>query len=229
MPLPDPMEKTGDAASRSAVFAQAARHSRRVRMLKTALPVAGVATIAFFLAWSWLSRPDIPVAVSVDDAALSDGKLVMTNPKLGGVNKDNQRYAMTASRAVQDADKAELIHLEQIEAELPLSGDNRAKIVADGGLYDRSSSSMRIHTPLTATTTDGMVARLADAEVNMDAGSLKTDKPVDILMRGSHITAQSMSISDRGRTIVFERRVRLTLEPGAVRTSDETGAENAGR
>lgn len=229
MPVHNSTVTNGDDASRVAVFAKAARHSRRVRLLKLALPVAGVATVALFLAWSWLSRPDIPVAVSVDDAVLADGKLVMTNPKLGGVNKDNQRYAMTAARAVQDGGKADLIHLEQIEADLPLASENRAKITAEGGLYDRAASTMRIDTPLTATTTDGMVARLAGADVDLEAGSLKTDKPVDILMRGSHITAESMSIADRGRTIVFERRVRLTLEPGAVRTSDQTGADNGGR
>ncbi|MBK8457992.1 MAG: LPS export ABC transporter periplasmic protein LptC [Phyllobacteriaceae bacterium] len=197
--------------------------------MKRGLPVAAFGVAAFFVLWSWAARPALPIAVKVDGAALTDGKLVMSNPELGGVNKDNQRYSMKAARAIQDAAKADLIELEEIDADLPVSGVNRARIIAERGVYDRSAGTMDIDTPFAATTTDGMIAKFFGAKVDMNTGSLATDRPVDIVMRDTHVTADSMSVADRGGTIVFERRVRLTIAPQAVRRSGETGAENDGQ
>lgn len=213
----------GASASRAAAFADAARHSRRVRALKTLLPAFAGLLVTVFALWSWAARPELPIAVAVDDAALADGRLVMTNPQLGGVNKDNQRYAMTAARAIQDTAKADLIELEEIDAMLPVTKDSRAHVVTERGLYDRAAGTMKITTPVTATTTDGMVAKLADAMIDMETGGLVTGKPVDITIRGSHITADSMSVAERGGVITFERRVRLTVKPEAVRRTGKEG------
>ncbi|MFS9599196.1 hypothetical protein, partial [Klebsiella variicola] len=74
--------KRGELPSERAVaFDSAQRHSRRVRILKLALPViAGIIAIAFPV-YSYLKTP--PAApVQADGSAFSNGKLVMANPKL---------------------------------------------------------------------------------------------------------------------------------------------------
>lgn len=218
--------RTKGQASRAAAFADAARHSRRVKALKTLLPAGAAAIAVGFVAWSLAARPELPIAVAVDAAALADGRLVMTNPRLGGVNKDNQRYAMTAARAIQEAGKGDLIELEEIDADLPASLDSRVRIIALHGVYDRAAGAMRIDTPVNAETTDGKVAKLSDAEVDMESGAMTTDKPVDIAMPGMRITADAMRIAERGGLVVFERRVRLTVEPAGVRRTDEKGDAN---
>lgn len=214
------------AGGHAAAFADAERHSRLVRRLKRGLPLAAIALILFFAAWGWVMRPPLPIAVQVDDSVLEDGKLVMVNPHLGGVNKDNERYSLTAARAIQEIARGDLIELETIAADLPVDAGNRARIVADRAVYDRGAGLMTIETPVTATTTDGTVAKLRNASVDLESGSVTTDQPVDITMRGAHITAQSMSVADHGKTIVFDRKVRLTVEPSKVRTQEGAGDRN---
>lgn len=216
-------------SGRDRAFEAAARHSRRVRAMKTLLPAAAIGLFGTFILFSWTSHRFESPAVTIEDSAVADGKLVMANPRLGGVTKDNEPYSMTAARAVQDAGEGDVIHLESIDADLPVTPGNRARIVTDAGIYDRAAGTMKIETPITATTTDGMVAKLESAWVDMTAGSLKTERPVDITMRGAHVTAESMTVADRGQTIVFNRRVRLTIEPERVKTAGGAGAGDDGK
>lgn len=212
---------------RRAEFDDAERHSRRVLLLKWLLPASATGLFVLFVIWGRLAQPALPIAVTVDDSAIADGKLVMVNPHLGGVNKDNERYELTASRAVQDISATDIIQLETIDADIPVERGARARVVTERGVYDRAAGTMSIDTPVTATTTDGMTARLQSARIDMQAGKLDTDHPVDIKTPSAHITAQSMSVDDHGKTIVFDRRVRLTIDPSKVRTPDNEGAANA--
>ena len=58
-----------------------------------------------------------------------------------------------------------------------------------------------------------MKAQLTDARVDIKTGSLKTDKPVEIDVRGNTIKADSMTVSEKGEVMVFENKVRMTLKP----------------
>lgn len=201
-------------------FAAARRHSRRVQVLKAALPAGAVLVTSAFFLWSWLATPP-DTGVSVDGAAFTGGKLVMANPKLDGFSKDNQPYSMTAARAVQDIKSMGVIALEDINAKLPVTAGNIADVTADAGIYDRDNNTLAFTTPLEVTTTDGMKAVLKTAFMDLTAGSLRTADPVDIILNGSHITADSFSASDHGKVLVFEKRVRMTIQPDAVKASQE--------
>ena len=73
----------GPAAERSAIFRSAARHSRNVRFLKIALPALAVAMAALFVFQSYRSTPSA-IEIKADASAVSEGKLVMSNPTLKG-------------------------------------------------------------------------------------------------------------------------------------------------
>ncbi|MCO5160758.1 MAG: LPS export ABC transporter periplasmic protein LptC [Mesorhizobium sp.] len=202
------------------VFVRAQRHSRRVRWLKVWLPGLAFAGVIGFIGWSYLSIPTV-AGIDIEGAAISDGKLVMANPKLDGFTKDKLPYTMTAQRAVQDLKDTSLVRLEDIDARLPVDPKNTAKVVAKSGVYDNGKNTMVFDSPMTITTTDGMTARLNSASLDMNAGSMSTSDPVEILLNGSKITALSMNMADNGRVIVFENRVRVDIEP---RTSPEKAA-----
>ncbi|MFZ1774476.1 MAG: LPS export ABC transporter periplasmic protein LptC [Rhizobiaceae bacterium] len=209
-----PDGRAGDA------FAAARRHSRRVHVLKMALPASAVLVTSAFFLWSWLATPP-DTGVSVDGAAFTGGKLVMANPKLDGFSKDNQPYSMTAARAVQDIKTMGVIALEDINAKLPVTAGNMAAVTADAGIYDRDNNTLAFTTPLQVTTTDGMKAVLKTAFMDLTSGSLKTGDPVDITLNGSRITADSFSASDHGKVLVFEKRVRMTIQPDAMKAGQD--------
>lgn len=215
-----PGSRTDDA------FVRAQRHSRRVRWLKVWLPALAVAGVIGFVGWSYVSIPTV-AGISIEGAGISDGKLVMANPKLDGFTKDKLPYTMTALRAVQDLKDTNMVRLEGIDAKLPIDPKNSAKVVAKSGIYDNAKNTLVFDSPMTVTTTDGMTARLNSASIDMNAGSMSTGDPVEILLNGSRITALSMNMADNGRVIVFENRVRVDLEPGKPADRAANGGSNA--
>ena len=117
------------AAPRDAAFGRAQRHSRRVRTLKFALPLAAIAIAIAFPLYSYLAAPPA-VAISADSSAFADGKLVMANPKMQGLTKQNLPYAMKAVRAVQDTASQNIVQLEGISATLPVNASLSASVDA---------------------------------------------------------------------------------------------------
>lgn len=216
-------------SSRAAAFDRAQRHSRRVRRLKYALPTAAAFIALAFPIYSYMAAPSA-VTVKTDDSALTDGKLVMANPKLEGVTKENLPYSMVARRAIQDVAQQGLVELEDIDARLPMSVDATAEVKAGGGSYDQENNTLELSDDIIVTTTDGMVAKLKSAFLDLGRGSMKTGDPVDITRTGSHIAADSMSVENNGNLLVFEKRVRVNLDPAALRAANGTnGAPDASR
>ena len=193
-------------------FRSAQRHSRTVRVLKWLLPSLAVIMIAGFVAKSYLASP-LQVSIQADGTALSDGKLVMSNPKLEGFTKDNRPYLMTAVRAVQDVTNEGLVVLEGIGAKLPMDVSNWAVVDAARGTFDRAKNTLDLNSDVTITTQDGMVAKLKSAYLDIGTGKMSTKDPVDIALKGGKITADTMSIANNGKVLVFEQRVRVFIDP----------------
>lgn len=215
-PAPSPVRETA--------FGRAQRHSRRVRVLKVVLPLAAIAIAAAFPIYSYMGAPPA-VTVPTDSSAFSDGKLVMANPKLEGLTKQNLPYALNALRAIQNADKESIIELEGINAKLPVSADNVAAVGAAHGIYDREKNTLDLDKEFTVSTTDGVVAKLKSAFLDMGKGIMTTNQPVDITREGSRITADTMLVKENGKVLIFEKRVRLNIDPAAMKADRQPSGE----
>ncbi|MBX8824360.1 LPS export ABC transporter periplasmic protein LptC [Ochrobactrum sp. SFR4] len=201
----------GASHKSTAVFHAAKRHSMRVRVLKTALPVVALAVAAVFSWYTFLAAPASTVKVELDPS--ESGKLVMTGPQLKGYTKDNRAFSMVAVRAVQDAKQSGVVALEGIKAQLPMGDKDSAEIDASSGVYDSNNGHLQFDNAFTVKTTDGMEAKLGSANVNVSNGEMSTDKPVDIRTKNAHIRANKMLVQESGKVMVFEDRVQLTIEP----------------
>jgi lipopolysaccharide export system protein LptC len=214
-----PSTKTG------AAFRAAQRHSRRVRVLRTALPFAAVVCIAVFSWYTFLSTP-ASVNISMSGAGIKDGKLVMTNPKLSGFTGANQPYSMAAARAIQDIGNTSVFKLEDIHASLPLSEHQTAKVDAGTGVYDNTKRTLALGAGVTVRTSEGAVARLRSAAIDIASGQMRTDEPVEIDNGDTQLSAASMSVSKNDGVIVFDKQVSLVLQPAALHNSTSTNGGN---
>jgi len=120
---------TAPAGTRGDAFDRAQRHSRRVRVLKFAVPVLAAGIAVAFPVYSYFAAP-VSISIQADGTAFANGKLVMANPKLNGFTKQKLPYSLTALRAIQDVGKQDIIQLEGIHAKLPLTADNVAVVDA---------------------------------------------------------------------------------------------------
>lgn len=216
------MAELGSFAGHSHVeYGRAVRHSRRVRRLKIGLPVLCLAVLCAFVGVSWVGIA-LPEGVSVESTAIENGKIVMRNPVMTGQSSDNQPYRLEAARAIQDLTTPDVIVLEDILAAIPVSATQKATLVAKAGTYYRAEERIVFTNAFTVTMSDGLAATLQSAEFNLKTGDLITSKPVEVTSPDASIVAQSMQMQDKGRIIVFENQVRMTIDPSAVRRAGAT-------
>jgi lipopolysaccharide export system protein LptC len=211
-PAPPVRPEGAGAASVEQAFRRARRHSRAVKALKVLLPGLAVLIALIFAAYSYLLTPG-GVSIDLLGSSYSNGKLTMANPKLDGFTKENRPYSMRAARAVQDVTNTGVFVLDDIQAKLPLSDDNWASVVTEKAIYNKDKNTLEVPSAMTVTTTDGVVAKLNSAFIDIAGGDLKTSDPVDITLHGAHITADSLNVGDRGKVLVFDRKVHLTMMP----------------
>jgi lipopolysaccharide export system protein LptC len=201
-----------EIAIREAAFQRAQKHSRAVQFLKLALPVAAILIGGCFAAYSFISV-QTSVSFDITESAYTDGKLVMSNPKLDGFTKESRPYSMTASRALQHIDNSGIVDLEGIAARLPVSTKDFATIGAERGVYDRDNDTLDISGAITVKTTDGMTALLKSAFLEIGKGNLATKDPVDIKTSSFRIVADAMNVLENGKVLIFERRVKVNTTP----------------
>lgn len=205
----------GASEKAESLFHAAQRHSVRVRVLKTALPIAAIMVAAVFSWYTFLATPNTPIKVEVNTGGES-GKLVMTSPHLNGYTKDNRPYSMTAAKATQDAKNSGAIALEGISAELPVGESGIARVEAASGVYDNANGRLQLDNDFTVTTDEGLRAVLHSADVNLKSGQITTDKPVDIRSGSTHILADRMQVRDNGKVLIFENKVQMTVDGSVV-------------
>ena len=113
----DPPDGPGFATIRrdnEPLFRRASRHSRRVRILRIAIPVAVVAGLLMVTLSTWLNPLRILARLPVDFGSLviSGTKITMAQPKLSGYTRDSRWYELTAQSAEQDITRPEIVELK---------------------------------------------------------------------------------------------------------------------
>src|SRR5690606_33698335 len=145
------------------------------------------------------------------------GKIVMERPAIAGRNDDGINYSMTAARALQDIQNPNMITLEDLEAAVPIDEETIARVVATEGIFDRGTDRMQLTAPFDVNLSNGITAKFQSAKLDVLAGTLETDEPIVINTEQASVVAQSLKITDKGRTITFSGQVRVDIEAAAIR------------
>lgn len=200
-------------------YRKAQIHSRRVRALKFLLPASAVFVIVAFVAVSFVDTL-VPEGVEIESVAVRDGRLVMQNPVMSGQTTDARPYRMQALRAVQDLSAPDVITLEEIVADLPVSKEDVAILNASSAIYDRSAQTLVFTEPFTVESETGFAAQMRSADIDIGTGEMATSDPVAIQTGEASVVAQSMKMQDNGRVIILQDKVRMTINPSAIKPKD---------
>ena len=198
-------------------FARAARHSRRVRMLRRAIPVGVAVAVAGLLA-VWLFDPFreiLPANFSAQGFNLSTSQVTMQMPKLAGFKKDNRPYEVVAKQAIQDVSKPSVINLIEMDAHLSLDNGQSANLTAKQGIYDTQNETLEVKTDVRVKTTSGYDITLEQASMKFKTGDISSDKPVTVKMADGEVSADSLQVGDNGKHVTFIGNVRSRMEPAA--------------
>ncbi|MGK6316108.1 LPS export ABC transporter periplasmic protein LptC [Neorhizobium sp. DT-125] len=197
-------------------YQAALSHSTLVRKLKVLLPISAAVISALFIGVSVI-RAYLPENLSIENARIENGKIVMERPAISGRNSDGISYSMIATRALQDIQNPNMITLEDVKAAVPINDDVIARVTATGADFDRGSDKLNLTAPFDVNLSNGITARFKSARMDIPGGTMDTPDPVDISMKEGSIVAESLKITDKGRTITFQGQVRVHLDPAAIR------------
>ena len=202
------------------------RHSRHVRILRIAVPLSVVVVVVGGIALTVLKPLRVLTGVPVDVGSLvvSGTKIMMQQPRLAGFTRDNRRYNLVAQAAAQDVTKPDMIELHGINATMEMKDGAVFETTDKDGLYNSKTELLTLSQNIVVTSSSGYKALLNEAVIEVRAGRVVSDKPVEVKTATWTINANGMEVAESGDVMRFDRGVFVTmiLEGGAkpVVTSD---------
>ncbi|WP_187289012.1 LPS export ABC transporter periplasmic protein LptC [Fulvimarina pelagi] len=195
-------------------FERAARSQKRVRVLKIVLPLIGGIIVLGGIGVTMLARA-IPDDVRITGASIEDGRVVMDDPRLSGVDSNDRPFELVAQKAMQ-AITGGAIDLEGIDAKVAVSDETKAFIRASSGHYDPNAQMLKLAGGMSVETDDGLQVEMKSAGIDLGQGTLTTEEPVHIRTADQEIRANGMSLSENGDRIRFSGGVSMKLNPASA-------------
>jgi lipopolysaccharide export system protein LptC len=194
-------------------FRAAMRHSRLVRVVRVGIPFVVIAAVGVFVAYQWLDpmRALARLPLGNDGLALSGTKIVMRQPRLSGFTKDERPYTMVARSAAKDLTNPDVLELEDIRTTIVAPDGRNVEVTALGGLYNSKTEVLRLVNGVVITSPEYEI-KLKDALVNVRAGSVVSENPVEVSMMQGTLSANRVEVRESGAVIRFEGGVTLVLD-----------------
>jgi lipopolysaccharide export system protein LptC len=171
------------------------------------LLVGGVAFTALVKPLRVLSNANVDVGSLV----VSGTKIMMQQPRLAGFTRDNRRYNMIAQAAAQDLTKPDMVELHGINATMEMKDGAVFETVAKDGLYNTKTEQLTLTQNIVVTSSSGYQAFLNEAVIDVRAGKIVSEKPVEVKTATWTINANGMEVGESGDLMRFDRGVFVTL------------------
>jgi len=197
---------------RDQAFRSARRHSRRVRMLRWALPSIALGGLALIASILWLDPLRFYRGIQTEFGRISitDNKLTIDAPKLSGFTQDRRPYSLTADSASQDLTRPNVVELTGIRGQVELANRGETELRALRGVYDMKAGSLMLTEGIEIAASGGYQVVLKDAFVDVRKGRIVTNNPVSAVFPDGSLQAERAEIFDHGDRVRFDS-VRMML------------------
>ncbi len=203
-------------------FARAKRRSARVRILRAAILIGGLGSVAAMFGIAIFDPFSIKLGSLTFSALSVEGtKIIMDRPKLAGFRNDGQPYLLTAERALQDVKQPTIVELQRVDGEIGMAGGEATHLTADAGVYDSMGEHMDLSNNVRIKNSRFDVL-LRSANFDFKSGAYGSDDPVEVHVGdGTTIFADRATARNNGQELTFEGHVKTRivsqadLEPAA--------------
>ena len=215
----------GDSAR---AFQAARRHSRVVRILRVAIPLAVVLGFIGIFLITYLNplRMLVRLPIDIGDLVVSGTKITMEKPHLSGFTRDARAYELSADAAKQDLTKPDLIELRNIRARVQMQDNSTMEMSATAGIYDSKAETLKLDQNIVLSSSTGYRGQLSEALVDIRKGYVVSERPVAVEMLQGTLNASRLEIVDSGDLVRFDGGVNMTLTLGdAAAARIKTGTQ----
>jgi lipopolysaccharide export system protein LptC len=200
-------------------FRAARRHSRLVRILRIAIPVAVVLglTVVVLLTYFNPARMFAKLPVDIGHLVVSGTKITMEKPRLTGFTHDARVYDLTAKAAAQDLTKPNLVELSDIRAKLQMQDKSTMQLTADTGLYNSKLETLKLNKNIVITSSTGYQGWLSEAAVDIRKGHVVSTHPVKVKLLQGTLDAKALEITNSGEVVSFVGGVNMVLNLNEIK------------
>jgi lipopolysaccharide export system protein LptC len=196
-------------------FAAAARHSRMVRVLRVAVPAAVVLALASIVVIQVFVNPFqtalAKLPVDMGNLVVSGTKITMETPHLAGFSTDQRPYELWAKAAVQDLTSPDHVELQTLRAKVMMEDKSTVTMDARTGFFDSKQQMLDLRKDIFLQSSTGYEAKLSQAYVDINKGSVTSDEHVDVKLLNGTLTADRLRIINSGEIVRFEGNVVMNL------------------
>jgi lipopolysaccharide export system protein LptC len=201
-------------AGLEARFAAAERHSRMVRILRIAVPAAVVLSLLAIIAVSVFNPfrmllPKLPV--DMGNLVVSGTKITMESPHLAGFSTDQRPYELWAKAAIQDLTDPDHVELQTLRAKMLMEDRSTVTMDARTGFFDSKQQLLDLRKDIFLQSSTGYEAKLSQAFVDINKGTVTSDEHVDVKLLNGTLTADKLRIYNNGELVRFEGNVVMNL------------------
>ncbi|WP_028347919.1 LPS export ABC transporter periplasmic protein LptC [Bradyrhizobium murdochi] len=203
------------ATGMEARFAAAARHSRMVRVLRVAVPaavllaMAGIVAISIFNPFRITGLSKLPV--DMGNLVVSGTKITMETPHLAGFSTDQRPYDLWAKAAIQDLANPDHVELQTLRAKVMMEDKSTVTMDARTGFFDSKQQMLDLRKDIFLQSSTGYEAKLSQAYVDINKGTVTSDEHVDVKLLNGTLTADRLRIINSGEIVRFEGNVVMNL------------------
>jgi len=196
-------------------FAAAARHSRMVRLLRVAVPAAVLLALASIVLiqvfWNPFQTGLVKLPVDMSNLVVSGTKITMETPHLAGFSTDQRPYELWAKAAIQDLTDPDHVELRTLRAKVMMEDKSTVTMDARTGFFDSKQQMLDLRKDIFLQSSTGYEAKLSQAYVDINKGTVTSDEHVDVKLLNGTLTADRLRIINSGEIVRFEGNVVMNL------------------
>ena len=191
-------------------------YSRFVIWMKVLLPVVALLLIVLIVVWPYLKLND--TRFNIGFTALKVGNVenpAMINPRFLGADKERQTFSITADIAKNLLNAEESVELEMPKADISLDDGSWLVVTAKNGIYVRQSETLTLNEQVNLFHDSGYEFRTESADIELTSGTASGSVPIEGQGPFGKLQAEGFRLVDKGKTIYFTGKSKLTIYPGA--------------
>lgn len=192
-------------------FQMIAKHTRMVATAKWGMGALALILLALLVVLPMTVPKEAAMRLAFSNISTGDtDKPAMINPRFEGLNEDNQPFTVMAKRAIQRND--ELIDLENLQADLGLSGGTRwVNMTARTGVYDRSLKYLWLRNDVNLFFDDGTEVHTEECDIDISRGIAQGVNEVTMTNPTATLRADRYRIEQKHKRAFFTGNVRMVL------------------
>jgi lipopolysaccharide export system protein LptC len=189
------------------------RYSRRVAMMRMALPAIGIFLLLLVAIWPRVA----PLFDRLRFAAIDlkeARELRMMNPRYAGTDRSGNPFIITAAIGRQVPGRDDVMALDKPRADLKSHNGKYVVVTADSGVYQSNTQFIDLFGNVTLTHENGTQLVTASARLDAANNAAEGHDPVEGHGPTGDLKSEGFQVIDKGDVVIFTGASDLLLRGG---------------